>query len=301
MRIVIGGASGLIGRALVTVLESRGDRVVKLVRRAPKAADEVSWDPVNDRLDPRVLRGADAVISLGGASVGRLPWTKHYRATLWSSRINSTSTVVHALRAVADAGERVPRFVSASATGYFGNAPGVELAEDAPAGSTFLAKLCVAWEREAMVAADLTDVALIRTSPVLHPEGVLRPLIALTRLGLGGPIGSGEQIWPWISLDDEVRAILHVLDSGITGPVNVAGPTAASMRSIGREVAVQLRRPFVVPAPIPPMKLVLSSPAVESLLATDAHVVPRVLEQTGFLFRHPIAQAAIRDSLDDMK
>lgn len=246
-----------------------------------------------------MLRGADAVISLGGASVGKLPWTKRYRVTLWSSRTSTTSTVVHALRALADAGEEVPRFISASASGYFGSAPGEQLTEDSPAGDTFLARVCVAWEREAMAASDITDVALIRTSPILHPDGILKPLIALTKVGLGGPIGTGQQIWPWISLDDEVRGILHVLDHRLTGPVNFSGPVPASMATIGREVAEILHRPFLVPAPTAPMKLLLSSHAVESLLTVDAVVVPRALGDSGFTFSHPTAQAAIRASLGD--
>lgn len=297
MHIVIAGASGLIGTALTAALRERGDQVRRLVRREAVNSDEVMWNPATGDLDPGALSGTDAVISLGGASVGKLPWTPRYRDELWWSRIDATRTIVDALHALAERGEAVPALLSASASGFYGSVPGDQLTEQSPAGDTFLAQLCTAWEAEALRASDATGVTLLRTSPILHPRGVLRPMIRLTRLGLGGPLGSGKQVWPWISLEDEVRAILHILDRRITGPVNLAGPAAATNTEIGRELARALRRPFWMPAPAFALRPVLSRDATESLLLADANVTPSVLTRTGFSFRHPTARDAIRASI----
>lgn len=297
MKVVIGGASGLIGSALVKALRDRGDSVLRLVRREPRSPDEIRWEPSVEQLDLEALRGADAVISLGGASVGNLPWTSSYRGALWGSRIDTTSTIVRALRTLHDAGEDVPMFISASASGYYGSQPGKTLSEDSPPGTTFLARLCQAWENTALRSADITEVALVRTSPILHPDGVLKPMILLTKLGLGGPLGSGEQVWPWISLDDEIRGIIHVLDKRLSGPINFTGPTSASMARIGRALAEQLDKPFLVPAPEWPMKLVLSSDAVESLLTADADMTPDRLLGSGFVFQHSAPEDAISASI----
>lgn len=297
MNIVIAGGSGLIGTALTAALRERGDEVVHLVRRAVTAPNEVSWVPATGRLDPGALSGVDAVISLGGASVGRLPWTPRYRDELWRSRIDATRTIVDALHALAARGEAVPALLSASASGFYGSVPGARLTEQSTAGDTFLARLCAEWEAEALRASDVTGVALLRTSPILHPEGVLRPMIRLTRLGLGGPLGSGKQVWPWISLEDEVRAILHILDRRITGPVNLAGPVPATNAEIGRELARALHRPFWVPAPAFALRPVLSRDATDSLLLADANVAPEVLTRAGFAFSHETARDAIRASI----
>lgn len=294
MSIIIAGASGLIGTALSQELRTRGKRVIHLVRRPPESRHEVGWNPRTGELDASALRGAAAVISLGGASVGRLPWSKQYKDILWRSRIDTTRTLVGALRTLADEGSAVPQFVSASASGFYGNAPGHTLTEDSRAGDTFLARLCVAWEAEALRASDVTTVTLLRTSPVLHPEGVLRPMIRLTRLGLGGPLGSGKQIWPWISLDDEARAIVHAIEHRITGPVNLAAPGYATNAAIGRALARKLRRPFVLQAPAFALRAALGRGAADSLLLADAHVEPAVLAGTGFSFNHPTIDDAIQ-------
>lgn len=296
MKILISGASGLIGTALTAALHDGGNQVVHLVRRPAVAPDELTWDPAAHMLDAEMLAGSDVVISLGGASVGRLPWTARYRDELWRSRIDSTRTIVTALRALAARGMPVPAFISASASGYYGSKPGVELTEQSAVGDTFLARLCAAWESEALRAADVTRVALLRTAPILHPDGVLKPMIRLTRLGLGGPLGTGRQLWPWISLEDEVRAIKHIIDLRITGPVNLSGPEPATNAEVGRALAHELRRPFLLPAPSFALKVALGRDASESLLLADARVQPAVLTETGFQFVHTTALAAIRAS-----
>ncbi|MEV8170983.1 TIGR01777 family oxidoreductase [Microbacterium sp. NPDC077486] len=288
-RIVISGASGLIGSALTAALRADGIDVSTLVRRAPQAEGEVEWAPGDAALDPDVLAGAEAVVALGGASVGRLPWTRGYRRRLVESRLDATNTLTIALRALrTDA----PAFVSASAVGYYGSAPGEVLTEHSGPGSTFLADLTVRWETAARRAEDHTRVALLRTAPVIHRRGVLRPMITLTKLGVAGPLGTGTQIWPWISLEDEVRGIRHVLDEKLAGPVNLAGPTRASADDIGRALAQRMHRPFWLPAPRWALRLALGD-AAESLLLPDADVRPEVLEQSGFRFTHRTAAEAV--------
>jgi uncharacterized protein (TIGR01777 family) len=289
-RIVISGASGLIGRALTASLRSDGVEVTTLVRRAPHSATERQWAPGERDLDPDVLAGAEAIVALGGASVGRLPWTPRYRTELVDSRLKSTRTITTALRALRD---DAPALVSASAVGYYGSAPGEQLTEDSPAGQTFLAELCVQWEAEARRAEDHTRVSLLRTAPLIDRKGVLKPLIQLTRFGVAGPIGPGTQIWPWMSLVDEVRAIRHVIDQRVAGPVNLTGPTPASANDIGRALAREMRRPFWIPAPAWALRLVLSRAATDSLLVADADVRPAVLEATGFRFTHTTAAEAV--------
>lgn len=293
-RIVVSGASGLIGGALTRSLRGDGVRVVHLVRRPARNGDEIEW-LTGGRLDPDALAGAAAVVNLNGASIGRLPWGAGYRRTLRDSRLEPTAVLADALLALkADA----PALLSASAVGYYGDQPGARLDETGAPGETFLADLCVEWEQEAMRAAAATRVALLRTAPILHPDAVLKPMIALTRLGLGGPLGSGRQVWPWISLEDEVRAIRHIIDSDLHGPVNLTGPHRATAGGIGRILASLLHRPYLVPAPAWALRLGLGRAAADSLLLADADAVPDALTRSGFAFRHPTAPEALAAALD---
>lgn len=295
-RVVIAGASGLIGGALVRSLEADGIRAVRLVRRPARTADEIEWAPGEAALDPNVLAGAAAVVGLNGASIGRLPWNPAYRRTLRDSRLLPTRTLATALRSL---GSEAPPLLSASAVGYYGDRPGETLCETSGPGATFLAALCEEWEREALAAGPGSRVVLLRTAPLLHRRAVLQPLISLTRLGLGGPLGTGRQLWPWISLADEVRAIRHLIDSSIEGPVNLSGPTLASANRIGRELARMLRRPFLVPAPAWALRLGLGQAAADSLLLADAGVEPAVLQRSGFSFRHRTPEHALAAALAD--
>ncbi len=292
--VVIAGGSGLIGGALTWLLQAEGRRVTHLVRRPPRGPHEVEWLTDGGALDPAVLDGADAVVCLNGASIGRLPWTAPYRRTLRESRLIPTRTLATALRRL---GSGAPAFLCASAVGYYGDRPGETLDEASAAGETFLAELCAAWEREALAAGPETRVVLLRTAPLLHAEGVLKPLLALTRLGLSGPLGAGTQLWPWISLDDEVRAIRHLIAADVEGPANLCGPIPASANDIGRELARQMRRPFLLPAPPWALRLGLGRDAADSLLLADARVLPTVLEGTGFEFEHPTVERAIASAL----
>jgi len=290
-RVVVAGASGLIGSALVADLRRDGAEVIRLVRRAPRAADEVEWLTDGAPLNPDVLAGADVVVGLNGASIGRFPWTRAYKSTLLWSRITPTRALATAVRAL---GTGAPAFVSASAVGYYGSAPGRVLAEDAARGDSFLADLTGEWESAAQAAGGRTRIALLRTAPVVHRDGVLKPLILLTRAGASGPIGRGTQVWPWISLDDEVRAIRHVVDGDLDGPVNLTGPTRATANDLGFALAVALNRPFLVRAPVWGMKLALGRDATEAILTADMHVVPAKLQASGFSFTHATVEDAVR-------
>ena len=289
-RVVVAGASGLIGSALVDSLRADGIRVTTLVRRPAETADEIEWLADSSPLDPAVLDGADAVVGLNGASIGRFPWTPRYKNTLLWSRITPTRALARAVRQL---GADAPAFVSASAVGYYGSAPGAVLTERSPRGETFLADVCGEWESAALGAGDRARVALVRTAPIVHPQGVLKPLMLLTRFGLGGPIARGTQKWPWISLEDEVRGIRHLIDTDIDGPVNFAGPAAASANDLGFALAVRMNRPFVVPAPAWALRLVLGADATEALLTSDAAVRPAVLKRSGFRFSHETVEQAV--------
>lgn len=288
--VVVTGASGLIGTALVASLRADGVRVTTLVRRPARGADEVSWLQDSEPLDPGVLAGADAVVSLSGASVGRFPWTRSYKSTLLWSRLTPTRTLARALRGL---GKDAPAFVSASAVGYYGSAPGVRQDETSGPGDGFLSRLTVDWEQAAHEAGEHTRVTLLRTAPVVHEQGVLKPLLLLTKLGLSGPIGSGRQAWPWISLDDEVGAIRHILAERITGPVNLTGPTRATANDLGFALARRMNRPYALRAPVWAVRAALGADATEALLTNDVDLVPSVLASTGYRFAHPTVEDAV--------
>ena len=287
-RVVIAGASGLIGRTLIESLLADDIEVTTLVRREPKGPSEVRWLD-GSPLDPGVLADATAVVNLNGASIGHIPWTPSYKRTLVSSRLEATRTLAEALRGLGDA---APAFVSASAVGYYGSQPGREFREDSAPGGGFLSDLCVEWEATAR-AAGSARVALLRTAPVVHPEGVLKPLIVMTRFGLSGPMGRGTQVWPWISLVDEVRAIRHIIDAQLEGPVNLAGPTRATANDLGFALAVRMNRPYLLRAPAWALRLGLGRDMADAVLLVDAHVIPAALEASGFAFTHPTVEDAV--------
>lgn len=293
-RVVIAGASGLIGTALVASLRADGVEVHTLVRRPAQGPHEHTWLGDDAALDPGVLEGASAVVSLGGASIGRLPWTPAYKRELRASRLRGTSTIVRAVRHL---GADAPVFVSASAVGYYGSQPGEVLDEYSAFGRGFMAGLVRDWEAAALGAGTHARVALLRTAPVVHAEGVLAPMIRLTRLGLGGPLGAGTQASPWISLVDEVRAIRHVLDHELAGPINLTGPTRATSNDLGFALAMELGRPFLLRAPAFALRAVLGRDAADGLLLADAHVVPRALQASGFAFTHERVEDAVADAV----
>jgi len=294
MRIVIGGASGLIGSALGARLAARGDDVVRLVRRPAQAADEASWDPGAGVLDPAVLRGADAVVNLSGASIARLPWTRAYRREILRSRLTATETIVQALHALHDAGEATPALISGSASGYYGDRPGEVLDERSPRGTGFLSDVVHAWETAALAAPEGTRVVLARTGLVIdRTDGAIAPLRLLALFGLAGPISGGRQHWAWNSLDDEVGGLIHLIDSDLSGPVNLVGATPATAAGLVRALTTLLHRPYWLPLPLATL---MGAPGRE-LLGADQQVRPVVLAASGYEFQHPTVTDALAAAL----
>lgn len=293
MKVVVAGAGGLIGRALISRLRADGDEVVRLVRRAPNGSDESSWDPDNGRVDRRVIASADAVVCLSGASISRLPWTPRYRRTILESRLTTTTTLAHA---IADSATPPSVFVGASASGFYGNRPGQDLDETSGPGTGFLSGVTTAWEKAARGVGDTTRLVHARTGIVVATDGVLSPLMPITRVGLAGPLGSGRQYWPWVSLTDEVGGIVHALRSDISGPVNLVGPTPATAGELIRGLAKRLSRPYWLPVPAFAIRAALGA-AGDDLLLIDQRIRPAVLEDTGYVFAHPTVGEALDSAL----
>ena len=279
----------MIGGALAQRLLASGDEVVRLVRRPPRGEGEVQWEPAAGILDAAVLNGADAVVSLSGAPTSRLPWTTAYKKVILESRLDVTRTIVDAIHAA----ERPPSvFVSASAVGFYGDRGDEDLTESSPRGDGFLSAVVDAWEAEARRASDATRVSFVRTGLVVGPSGAMPPLRLLARAGLAGPIGSGRQWWPWISLHDEVAAIDHIIGSGLSGPVNLAGPTPATEAEFMRTLARRMHRPYGMPAPAFALRLALQDAAQELMLSSQ-RMLPTALLNDGFRFRDETVNDAL--------
>lgn len=296
MRIVISGSSGLIGTALVLRLTEHGHDVVRLVRGDTSAPGTASWDPAAGRLDPAVVDGADAVINLSGAGIGDHRWTDSYRRELVESRTQTTGLLA---RTIAAAERRPSVLLSGSAIGAYGPRGDEVLDETSPRGEGFLADLCQRWE-EATAPAEAAGVRTVhlRTGIVLSPSGgALKKQLPLFRLGLGGTFGSGRQWQSWISLHDEIGAIDHLLTVDVHGPVNLTAPEPVTNRELTRTLARVLRRPAVLPIPSFGPKLLLGSELAEALLYTGQRVVPTKLTASGFPFRHPDLESALREIL----
>lgn len=293
MKIAITGASGLIGAALVPALRADCHTVLRLVRRAPAGADEIRWNPDRHQLDPAVLADVDAVVNLAGAGIGDKRWNDERKRVVLASRLDSTGTVAEALAAA----EPRPRtLLSASAIGYYGDTGDTAVDETAPAGTGFLADVCRQWE-DATAPAEQTGVrvAHLRTGLVCGRGGLLGKLLPLVKLGLGGPLASGRQYWSWISLADEVDAIRHLLATGaVTGPVNVTGPEPVTNREFTKALGRVLHRPVLAP-PVPrfALRIAVGEFADEGVVAGQ-RVLPRVLEDSGYQFRHRTAEQALQ-------
>lgn len=291
MRIVMAGASGLIGTHISVILREAGHDVVTLVRRRPSSPAEVRWDPAAHSLDPAVLAQTEAVINLSGAGIGDRAWTRRRIDELFTSRLNATRTLTEAMGKL----DQPPRtFISQSASGYYGDSGPAQLRESASPGSGILPRLCIEWEAAAHQAPQGVRVVTTRTGIVLSRSGgALGRLLPLLRLGLGGPLGDGRQYWPWITLPDVGAAFRFLIDSGIHGPVNVCAPENADVNSLIAALASKLHRPAVFRVPSPALRLVMGKLADELLLSSQ-RMEPAALAESGFQWKHPtLEQAAV--------
>lgn len=290
-RVAISGASGLIGSALSSYLVARGDDVRHLVRRDARTGSEISWDPANRRLDTASLDGVDAVVHLAGAGIGDRRWSPSHKQDVLASRTDGTAAVA---TAVAAHGDRI-RLVSGSAIGWYGNDRGDEiLTEQSPEGTGFVAEVARAWEAStAPASAAGAPVAMSRTGLVMsRTGGAFEPLVRLGRLGLAGPLGSGRQWWAWVTLDDVVRALVHLVDRrDITGPVNVVGPEPLRQKELVQEIGRQLGRPTVLPAPAFALRAVLGEFSGE--VTASQRVIPTRLRESGFEWVHGSISSAV--------
>jgi uncharacterized protein len=281
--IAIAGSSGLIGSALVSALRAADNRVLRIVRRAPANADELHWNPETGEFDADALAGADAVVNLCGANVGAKRWSGEFKQLLRDSRITPTEVLS---AAVPDAGVKV--LINASAVGYYGNTKDRVADENASPGTGFLAKLCVDWEAATLPAQQAgVRVVLARTGLVLSPAGgMLGRLRPLFSLGLGARMGSGRQYMPWISLEDEVRALLFAIShDGLAGPVNLTGPAPVTNAEFTTALGRALNRPTPFLLPGFAVRALLGEFAEEGLLSGQ-RAIPAALEHAGFQFHH---------------
>ncbi len=296
MKILISGASGLIGSALKTALRERGDRVLSLTRRNARNDSEITWDPSSDTLDPTRLTNIDGVIHLAGENIASRRWSTAQKARIRDSRVRGTTLLAQTLASISP----LPKvFISASAIGYYGNRKDEILTEESQPGEGFLPDVSIAWEN----AAKLATEAGIRTvhpriGVVLSPDGgALGKMLVPFKLGVGGIIGSGNQYMSWITLDDLISLFLFAIDDkSISGAINTVSPTPVTNREFTKTLGRVLSRPTIFPLPAFAAKLALGEMA-DALLLASTRVTSSRLENTNFSFAHPHLEPALRHLL----
>lgn len=290
MRVLISGASGLVGTEVIRQLEAGGHEALRLVRRKPISANEVEWNPAAGYIQEGIMETIDAVVNMAGATTGKIPWTAKYKKEIVNSRLDSTRTLV---KAMAEAKRRPEVFVSGSASGFYGDTGEKILHETAPKGTGFLSDLAHEWEQEALKAPTDVRVVLARTTMVMSRKlGALGRLLPLIKLGIGGPLGSGKQWWAWISLPDEAAAIIHLIKTASAkGAFNLTAPEPATCGQIVKALAKDLNRPSLIAVPAFALKTLIGEAAVELLLCSQNMSADRLLA-TGFKFQHPTLREA---------
>ena len=298
MDVAVTGSHGLVGSALVPALEHAGHRVVRIVRGTPSGRDELSWDPRAGVVDAAGLDGVDAVVHLAGAGIGDKPWTPERKRLILESRTQGTELLARTLAGLV---HETAVLISASGVDYYGPHGDEKLTEQSPRGTGFLAQVCARWE-EATKPAEEAGIRVVRmrTGPVLSASGgLLGRLLLPFRLGLGGRVGTGEQYFSWIALDDHVAAIRHHLAHGESaGVYNHTAPSPVTNRELTQTLGRVLHRPTRIPTPLLPLKLRYGSELVDELLLTGQRVVPARLEAAGYRFAHPTLEEALRAALD---
>jgi uncharacterized protein len=295
-RVAITGATGLLGGALAALLEDDGHRVHRISRRAGAVGpDDIVWDPAARVLYPGSLEGVDAVVHLAAEPIGNARWTAAARERLLRTRVDGTRLVASTLARL----DQPPKvLVSASAVGVYGSRGDEVLTEESAAGDDFLAGVCEAWESAAEPArAAGIRVVHPRTGVVLADGGPLIEKVRLPfRLGIGGRIGNGRQWVPWISLIDHARALRHLIDTGLEGPVNVVAPEPVTNRELTRALGAAFHRPAVLPVPLLAVRLLYGEMGA-TLAASSQRVVPERLLSSGFEFRYTDVRTTLLDAL----
>jgi uncharacterized protein (TIGR01777 family) len=295
MKIAVSGASGLIGTQLVAKLSSNGHEVIRLVRRSPKSG-EIQWNPKSGTLDAAALEGTDAVIHLSGAGIGDKRWTDGYRKEILDSR---TATTALLATTMASLSRKPSVFLSGSAIGIYGARNDEQLTEVSTHGTGFLAEVCEQWEAAAKPAVDAgIRTVYLRTGIVLSPKGgALKKLLPLFKLGVGGKFGNGKQWQSWISIDDEIGAIEHLLTANVSGAVNLTAPNPVTNGEFTKVLASVLKRPAIVPVPTFAPKILLGGELADALLFTGQRVIPAALNASGYMFKHTTLESAFRSLL----
>jgi len=291
MKVVVTGASGLIGSALVSALVSAGHEVITLVRRSPRKANEREWNPAGEP-NPSLVEGADAVVHLAAETIKGW-WTRSKKERILESRVRGTEMIAKSI-AAADQKPRV--FVSASGVGYYGHRKDEVLTEESANGFGFLATLAKQWEKATRPAEQAgVRTVLLRISVVLSNRGgALQAMLPSFRMGMGGKVANGKQYWPWITLDDMVHTILFAIENNsLSGPVNVCAPQHTTNRVFTRALGKTLHRPTLFPLPSVVVTLVLGEMGQEALL-TSIRAEPQKLKAAGFSFRHPEIEEALQ-------
>ncbi|MBI2422072.1 MAG: TIGR01777 family protein [Candidatus Hydrogenedentes bacterium] len=296
MKVLVSGASGLVGALLTAQLTAEQHQVYRLVRRqASNAHGEICWNIASQEIEQEKLEGIDAVIHLSGENVAGGYWTASRKRAILSSRVESTRLLCKTLLHL----KRPPRaFVSASAIGYYGNQGATLLAEDAPMGTGFLADVCRQWERESAVLRDHgMRVVNMRIGIVLARQGGMLAQMRLPfQLGLGGVLGDGRQYMSWIDIDDAVRAFAFALTQSLHGPVNLVSPNPVTNREFTKTLGSVLRRPTVCAVPALVLRTLLRDMAREMFL-TSTRAVPGQLLERGFAFQYPNLEDSLRRHL----
>ena len=281
--VAIAGSSGMIGSALAAALRAADHPVLRIVRRTPANSEELHWNPASGEFDPDALADVDAVVNLCGINVGQRRWSGAFKQSLRDSRIAPTEVLANA---VAEAG--VETLINASAIGYYGNTKDRVVDENARAGRGFLAQLCEDWEAATLPAQYAgTRVVLARTGMVMAPSGgALRRMRPLFSAGLGARLGSGRQYMSWISLEDEVRALLFAITHpSLSGPVNMTGPAPVTNAEFTTAFGRAINRPTPLMLPGFAVRAALGEFADEGLLIGQ-RAIPSALERAGFQFHH---------------
>lgn len=289
MRVLISGATGLIATELAKQLKAKGHTPVSLVRREPRNKDEVFINADLGEFDPSVMNSIDAVVNLAGATTGKIPWTKKYMREIVDSRLNTTRVLVSAIN---QASNPPKVLISGSASGIYGDRGDQWLDEDSGKGTGFLSDLAFEWEQEALKAK--TRVVLVRTTMVMSKKlGALGKLLPLIKLGVGGPLGSGKQWWAWISLEDQARAIIHLIENEqASGPFNITAPEPATCEQIVHALGKALHRPTIFRVPAWLMKLVIGVAAEELLLCSQKMSAEKLIK-SGYKFNHPTLREVV--------